>query len=269
MIRLPAGHLPAEALEGLRNYQGEVDGRLTYELRVTAAKAEFRRRNVKANATFRSVREALVSMCRGAQRCMYCEDSVGDEIEHYRPKDIYPDVVFAWGNYLYSCGPCNGPKRNFFAIFADPNGDILELARKEGQPITEPPDGRPLLIDPRNEDPLILLRLDILDTFLYKEAHAVGTQEYLRANYTISVLHLNDREYLRVAREGAFVAFRAMLREYAGAKAEGKDQAYLDRISSAIRRADHPTVWAEMKLWRADVPELRTLFDLAPEALGW
>jgi uncharacterized protein (TIGR02646 family) len=269
MIQLPAGYLPAETIDGLRNCQDAVDRQLTYALRVTAAKSEFRRRNVKGNAIFRSVREALDSMCRGARRCMYCEDSVADEIEHYRPKDLYPEVVFAWGNYLYSCGPCNGPKRTFFAIFADPDSDIVELARKRGQPITEPPDGQPLLIDPRQEDPLRLLRLDILGTFLFKEVHAVGTHEYMRANYTIRVLHLNDREYLRVARESAFVAFRGMLMDYVLGKAQGKEQAYLDRIASAIQRTDHPTVWAEMKLRRVDVSELNTLFERAPEALGW
>ena len=47
---------------------------------------------------------------------MYCEDSVADEVEHFRPKDLYPDVVFAWRNYLYACGQCNGGKNNRFSI---------------------------------------------------------------------------------------------------------------------------------------------------------
>ena len=48
---------------------------------------------------------------------MYCEDSVGDEVEHHRPKNLYPDHTFLWDNYLYACGPCNGPKNNRFAVF--------------------------------------------------------------------------------------------------------------------------------------------------------
>jgi len=269
MIQLPTAYLAAETTEGLSNYQDVVNGKPTYELRVASAKSEFRRRNVRRNAIFQSVRENLDSMCRGARRCMYCEDSVADEVEHYRPKDLYPEVVFAWENYLYSCGPCNGPKRNFFAIFADPGGGVVELARQPGQPIAEPPYGHPLLIDPRNEDPLTLLRLDILNTFLFQEAHAQGTDEYMRANYTIRVLHLNDREYLRVARELAFAAFISMLRDYARGKTEGWGQVDLDRIASAIRRMPHPTVWAEMKRQRAEVHGLGALFQVAPEALGW
>lgn len=269
MIQLPAICLPDNIINGLRSYQNEVDDQVTYALRVASAKSEFSRRNKKRNAIFQSVHQGLDSMCRGARRCMYCEDSVADEVEHYRPKDLYPALVFAWGNYLYSCGPCNGPKRSFFAIFADPNGHIVELARRPKQPITEPPSGHPLLIDPRNEDPLRLLRLDILDTFLFQEVYAEGTDDYMRANYTIRVLHLNDREYLRVAREQAFVAFRSMLRDYVREKGEGREQAYLDRIASTIQRTHHPTVWAEMKRQRAEVQELDALFDVAPEALRW
>ena len=269
MIQLPTTHLPAKTVKELRVYQKEVNRYRTYARRVAAAKSQFRRRNVKRNATFGSVHESLVLMCRGAQRCMYCEDSAADEVEHYRPKDLYPELVFAWGNYLYSCGPCNAPKRSFFAIFADPNGDVVELARTPKQKILQPADGHPLLIDPRNEDPLTLLRLDILDTFLFHEAHEEGTHDYIRANYTIRVLHLNDREFLRFARGNAYVAFRSMLRDYVRGKAEGWEQADLDRIASTIQRTHHPTVWAEMKRQRAEVPELNTLFQVAPEALGW
>jgi uncharacterized protein (TIGR02646 family) len=269
MIRVPAAYLPVETLEGLKNYQDTVDGQLTYALRVAVAKSEFQRRNIKRNKIFRSVHHGLDSMCRGARRCMYCEDSVADEIEHYRPKDLYPELVFAWGNYLYSCGPCNGPKRNFFAIFANPAGEIVELNRQFGQPITEPPVGHPLLIDPRTEDPLTLLRLDIIDTFLFQELHAEGTQEHMRAKYTVRVLHLNDREFLRVSRENAFIGFRSMLRDYVFGRDVGKEQAYLDRIKSAILHNHHPTVWAEMKRQKENLPELKVLFEVAPEALVW
>jgi uncharacterized protein (TIGR02646 family) len=267
MIKLPATSLPDAAMQKLKNYQDYVDSHTTYADRVTAAKEEFRLKNVKNNNAFRSVRESLASMCRGAQRCMYCEDSFADEVEHYRPKDLYPELVFAWKNYLYSCGPCNGPKRNFFAIFAGPNGDVTELAR--GPKEKEPPGGHPLLIDPRNEDPLTLLRLDIQDTFRFQEVHASGTNEYARANYTIRVLHLNDREYLCAAREHAFSAFQGMLNLYVTGKAEGREQADLDRIALAIQRTHHPTVWAEMKRQRSKLQELNALFAGAPEVLDW
>jgi hypothetical protein len=37
---------------------------------------------------------------------------VTDEAEHINPKDLYLERVFDWANYLYACGPCNGPKSN-------------------------------------------------------------------------------------------------------------------------------------------------------------
>ena len=33
-------------------------------------------------------------MCAGAKRCMYCEDSAADEVEHHLPKNLYPEFVF-------------------------------------------------------------------------------------------------------------------------------------------------------------------------------
>ena len=59
---------------------------------------------------FNVLKESLALMCSGNQRCMYCEDSFADEIEHRRPKNLYPQQTFDWDNMLYSCGPCNGPK---------------------------------------------------------------------------------------------------------------------------------------------------------------
>ena len=75
-----------------------------------------------SNPTFRKVRESLTRMCSGAQRCVYCEDSVGDEVEHIEPKDLYPCLVFLWTNYVYACGRCNGGKSNKFAVVS---GDRL------------------------------------------------------------------------------------------------------------------------------------------------
>ncbi len=38
---------------------------------------------------------------------------------------------------------------------------------------------------------------------------------------------------------------------------------------AVLRRTYHPTVWAEMKRQRSLLPELRALFQAAPEALEW
>ena len=101
MIHLSDPGLDHEATEGLARYQREVNAAGSYAARVAKAKESFGARNRRSNRTFRSVRKALTVMCSGAQRCVYCEDSVGDEVEHIAPKDLYPCKVFMWANYVY------------------------------------------------------------------------------------------------------------------------------------------------------------------------
>ena len=112
MIRLPPRSLDAATQQQLSQWQHEVDSLATYPARVETAKARFKERNKKGNVTFDVVRVQLVAMSHGARRCAYCEDSVGDEVEHIWPKDFFPERAFVWTNYLYACGGCNGAKLN-------------------------------------------------------------------------------------------------------------------------------------------------------------
>jgi 5-methylcytosine-specific restriction endonuclease McrA len=116
MLRLRQAKLPSQAAATLEEYQKAVDATGDYSARVAAAKEHFSKYNTKANTTFATVRVTLNRMCSGARRCCYCEDSMADEVEHIAPKDLFPELVFSWNNYLYACGPCNGPKNNRFAI---------------------------------------------------------------------------------------------------------------------------------------------------------
>ncbi len=123
MLRLLNVDLPAEAAARLRGYQGEVDAEPTYPKQVAAADTLFSSRNRCSNRTFKVVRAKLFEMCGGVRRCGYCEDSMADEVEHIWPKSLYPERVFSWQNYLYACGPCNGPKNNDFKVFAHETGE--------------------------------------------------------------------------------------------------------------------------------------------------
>lgn len=56
------------------------------------------------------VKDALKTMFR--RKCAFCESTVthvsyGD-IEHFKPKSLYPNLCFDWNNYLLSCSICNG-----------------------------------------------------------------------------------------------------------------------------------------------------------------
>ena len=268
MLQVPKKRLPAAAQKKLLAFQNEVDAGANYADRVKAAKTRFAARNKPSNPTFAAVRSKLTEMCRGARRCMYCEDSVADEVEHFKPKDLYPELVFVWLNYLYACGPCNGPKNNRFSIVAA-NGQLIDVTRPSGAAVTPPPAGTPALIDPRREDPLAFLMLDLKDTFEFTPTAAAGTVEFARAKYTLEVLRLNHRDYLVHARENAFGAYRARLREYVLIRDGGASTARLARLKAGLLRSPHPTVWAEMKRQHTHHAELQNLFAQAPEALSW
>lgn len=269
MIRIPDVPLPDRTQRQLRQWQGEIDGLAAYADRVAAAKKKFPQRNQKRNRTFAAVRTALTQMCSGARRCMYCEDSVADEVEHMRPKDLYPEEVFVWENYLYACGPCNGPKNNQFAVFADATGEFTVVTRPPEAAVVPPAAGSAVLLDPRREDPFDYLWLDVLGTFEIRPIPTLPARERLRASHTVELLGLNERDYLVVGRAGAYQAFRALLRQYIDERDAGRTEAELNKTITAIRAHPHATVWAYMKRVRTRVPELNALFERAPEALQW
>jgi len=270
MILLPTDvALPDETLGLLNSYQTEVDSAGDYEQQVSEAKRLFSLRNKSTNKCFSVVRTVLNELCGGAGRCCYCELSQPDEIEHIRPKDLFPECVFVWENYVYSCGPCNGPKNNQFAIFRKGSDKPTVISRQRDDPITRPPRGDPVLIDPRSENPLDFMELDLFDTFQFVPTFDEGTREFGRADYTIKVLRLNERDVLIKARRNAFVAFRAILKEIADLKYHDFKSNDLKARIRAIRESPHPAVWQEMKRQRDDHSDLKKLFELVPEADAW
>lgn len=50
-------------------------------------------------------------------KCVYCESYVNAtgyaNIEHYKPKSLYPELTFEWDNLFVGCTLCNIPKNNF------------------------------------------------------------------------------------------------------------------------------------------------------------
>jgi len=265
MIRIRRRPLPAEARTSLADYQAIVNCQATYATRVEAAKHHFGLRNRKTNPAFRAVRATLTQMCYGARRCMYCEDAPADEVEHFRPKDLYPELVFAWSNYLYACGICNGPKNNKWGSLPRNGSTVSETSRSLGSPILPPPTGYPALIDPSREDPLKYLFLD-LQTFVIVPMPGNSARDLARAQYTIEILDLN-KDFLSQSRESAFAAYVSHLEHARVLKAAGGLVPL--HLRDAVGRTYHPTVWAEMRRQRASYPQLQALFAAVPEALNW
>ncbi len=277
MIQLSNNIKPSEVvLNSLRSYQDEIDLLSSFEERRLKAKEMFSQKNKIGNSTFDEVKIKLIEMCSGARRCAYCEDSVGDEVEHFQPKDLYPAMCFNWSNYLYACGNCNGPKNNKFAIFRKDNGNFHVLTSPKGKPVVEPIDGDNVLINPRIEDPLKYCMLDLSSTFKFVVISEPGTFEYIKANYTFNeVLRLNEREFLREARKNAYINYKSRLGYYSSEKEKGTSPNLLDELIQNLKHEAHPTVWKEMQRYhRMDIlkgidEKLNDLFILSPEAMLW
>ncbi|HYO53693.1 hypothetical protein [Archangium sp.] len=122
----------------------------------------------KDNTAFREIRARLRAMAPGRERCMYCEDSAAEDIEHFWPRKHFPLRAFDWLNYLLACSCCNSNyKREQF-----PRDD----------------SGAPLLINPTVDDPMEHLELSPV-TGMFTDLTPKGAE-------SIGVFGLNHRSIL-------------------------------------------------------------------------
>ena len=268
MIRVGNPELSFETLTKLALWQRYVDSSPNYVIKVERAKLQFQLANRAGSATFSEIKNHLSAMCSGARRCMYCEDSVADEIEHHHPKDLYPEKTFEWTNLLYACGPCNGPKNNRFAILTE-NG-LESVSRRPREAIRPPKSGPYALIHPRFEDPLEYLLLDLAGQTFRFTAHPLADDGAIRrAEYTIDVLGLNKKDFLLAARREAFHSYLSRLRDYARTSIDPHQSVTAAAQREAILRMQHPTVLREIFRQAAFLPQVAEILRQSPEIATW
>jgi uncharacterized protein (TIGR02646 family) len=169
MRRIEREGLAPEIEDALRKFQANAD-----ELQ-TAGTLDINR-HWQLNRRSAAILSALIVLKRMAgrrERCMYCVDSLGSDIEHFWPKGPYPERMYAWRNLLIACTQCGRHKKDQFPLDAEVS---------------------PLLVDPASEDPWDFLGFDP-DT---GNLNARFLQELgrfsLKGETTVSVLHLAERE---------------------------------------------------------------------------
>ncbi|MEE1745424.1 HNH endonuclease [Streptomyces sp. NPDC006641] len=174
MIRLERAALPVDTAAQLKVYTREVEQASEVDRKDTAARLWSHstvRRRVRIGLL-----AVLADMAPGHQRCMYCGDSQGTDIDHFEPKSLAPVRTFEWLNHLLACAYCNSNQKR------------SRFPRAE--------DGSPLLLDPTLEDPLAHLRL-VLPLCTYKALTPQGEA-------CIDVFGLNSRGVLVDGRRTAY-----------------------------------------------------------------
>jgi hypothetical protein len=245
VIRLPRAVLDPVTSARLVDYTDAIRQQPTEQARKTRAKNLWvNRRQVRP-----ALATALARMAPGHERCMYCGDGQGTDIDHFKPKSLAPLSTFDWLNHLLACSFCNSnQKRNLFPTASD---------------------GSALLVDPTAEDPLDHLRL-VLPLGTYR-----GLSDRGRA--CIQVFGLNTRAVLVKGRRDAYATARQSIELWRIAVDRGqRDKAteivrvawnrpLVDVLVTMFHQSGHPAadalfVGEEETLGLLRDPELRAAF---------
>ncbi len=247
MRRLPRITLPQRVLDALETYQRELDHAVKAERK---KKRPATREVIDAawssrlpNTALKAVRVALDAMASGRQRCMYCEDSRAEDIEHFRPKASHPERAFDWLNLLKVCPGCNRQKNDDF-------------------------DAQ--LLDPTADDPFDHL------VFSFRTGRYVAREDSPRGRVTLRVLRrLASDQILARGRRDAFLKLGAFLRDYHALRGAGRDEE-ARLIRRCVAREPFSAVFAAMlrasrEEGAGDVlgDELMAILAHHPEVYDW
>ena len=154
---------------------------------------------------------ALRTMAGERERCMYCGDSHGTDIEHFWPKTPYPERMFRWLNYLLCCTECGRFKGEHFPV----------------------ENGTPVLVDPTADDPWRHLDFDP-DTGNIAARFDINANDWSRRGMkTVEILQLDRREALNAGYQKTWRRLRIRLE--AAIQDAAPDP---DSLADALREAD-------------------------------
>jgi uncharacterized protein (TIGR02646 family) len=289
MIPLATKNLTPTTQAELDQLQQKVNSERFFDDRTQKAQALWKSKGgANGQRAFREVFEKLAQMCVYVEVCNYCEQSEANDIEHIYPKSFFPELTFAWPNYILACKQCNTAYKLDKCFVLDSNGNVLEVPRK-----TQPPSNQGAFINPRLENPNDFMILS-LTSFKFEVLPDLPNAQCNKAEKTIEILQLNNRDVLVAARKSAARHYfetldrlirileavtideiRAILTPY---DTEINLNQALSDIKNEIRESlkiyitsyQHPSVWFSIKTIESKVnPKWNTLFQRFPEALHW
>lgn len=130
-------------------------------------------KGARQTQALQTVIRTLQSMAGARERCMYCVDSHGSDIEHFWPKATYVYKAFEWPNMLLCCTECGRLKGDRFPLLAG---------------------GQPVLVDPSAEDPWEHLDFDPDTGNLTARFDTTSASPSTRGVGTVRLLQLDRRE---------------------------------------------------------------------------
>jgi uncharacterized protein (TIGR02646 family) len=139
----------------------------------------------------RTILKTLQQMMGVRERCMYCIDSHGSDIEHFRPKARYAARAFLWSNMLLCCAECGRLKGSQFPVV----------------------DRRPMLIDPTTEDPWQHLDFDPDTGNLTARFDLRANDWSAKGATTVAVLQLDRREAMAAGYLGTYRRLAGVLHD--------------------------------------------------------
>ena len=132
---------------------------------------------------------ALKTMAGERQRCMYCGDSHGTDIDHFWPKMPYPERMFRWLNLLLSCTECGRFKGDRFPV----------------------DNGTAVLLDPTADDPWRHLDFDPDTGNIAARFDTDANDWSQRGMKTVEILQLDRREALNASYQKTWRRLRIRL----------------------------------------------------------
>lgn len=273
-------------LNHLKKLQGQIDALPTYKAQVKAAKVlwQNKKKTNPQKAAFNRVEKELQKIAIGSNHyCNYCEANVGTTIEHIYPRGLFPNKTFVWENYLWTCKQCNGKhKVSQFQIFKNAHSaEIIDLVKDYS--FVRPSNEDAVFINPRLENPLDYLQIDLENGCFEPKENNTNTRAYKRAAYTIETLQLNTRKGLVANRQKAYQNYQDLLQQYMHLQESTSSEALIAifAVSNNTKKAPwekqknlaklelqtyllnqaHPAVWKEMQRQFESIPVLKKLFE--------
>lgn len=121
-----------------------------------------------ADADWRKFAGPLATLFHGL--CGYCERHCKGDVDHFRPKSRFPQLVYRWSNWVYSCPTCNSRHKGEKWPGC---GFVNPCARRTAKP------------------PGHYFRFDLLTAEIVPREHLTPA-EFEMADTTIRELRLND-----------------------------------------------------------------------------